>query len=522
MKRIIAAFALVLIVMVAVAVIMKVKDTKKEKLLRTHLIGAWVVISEKVDGRDRSTPWNLTTYKQITPVAFIGLSYDKITRRISRAAGGTYTLSGNVYTEKIEYGIGSQSEVIRNSQTSFTANVDGDKWYRKGRLANGQTIEQIWERVKPLALTLGIAPSADPAARDRQPSATPSKQSQAEVISRWVSHAQLPWEEKGLVQAARYHFDQGMTLLNRRDLDGAIAAFSKAAETDPKFADAFIFRGVARWFKQDLEGALTDYGHAIEIVPNNSQAYFRRALALGQTQPEFAISDYGKAIELDPKYVGSYINRSILLQNLGDFKGAKADLDAAIALEPNNPGAYNNRGILQWETGNSREALIDMDRSIELRSNVAGMYLIRGFIKASLREFPAAFRDIDRAFQLDPNIMNGRIADPEIVDHYIERGRLLADCADLDGALVEFNKAITIGGPVEQFPSSQSGSRRRSLALALGNRGLIWLRKAKETEARKDLAKCLMIDPGTKSWLEDQILNDGLQISLNSISPSQE
>jgi tetratricopeptide (TPR) repeat protein len=245
-------------------------------------------------------------------------------------------------------------------------------------------------------------------------------------------------------------------------------------------------------------------------------------LALGQTQPEFAISDYGKAIELDPKYVGSYINRSTLLKNLGDFRGAKADLDAAIALEPNNPGAYSNRGILQWETGNSREALADMDRSIELRSNVAGMYLIRGFIKASLREFPAAFRDIDRAFQLDPNIMNGRIADPEIVDHYIERGRLLADCADLDGALVEFNKAITIGGPVEQFPSSQSGSRRRSLALALGNRGLIWLRKAKETEARKDLAKCLMIDPGTKSWLEDQILNDGLQISLNSISPSQE
>ena len=109
MKRIIAAFALVLIVMVAVAVIMKVKDTKKEKQLRSHLIGAWVVISDKVDGIDRSTPRDWATYKHITPVGFIWLSHDKITGRITRAAGGTYTLHGNVYTEKIEYGIGRPS-----------------------------------------------------------------------------------------------------------------------------------------------------------------------------------------------------------------------------------------------------------------------------------------------------------------------------------------------------------------------------------------------------------------------------
>ena len=197
-------------------------------------------------------------------------------------------------------------------------------------------------------------------------------------------------------------------------------------------------------------------------------------------------------------------------------------MDAAIALEPNNPSVYNNRGILQWEAGDSREALVDMDKSIELRPNISYAHLNRGFIKASLREFPAAFRDIDRAFQLDPNIRNERIAAPEIVDHYTERGRQLADSGDLDGALVEFNKAVTLGGPVEQFPSSQVGSRRKSLAVALGNRGLIWLRKGNETEAQKDLAKCLMLDPGSRSWLEDQTHSSGLQFSLNSIPPYQD
>lgn len=133
----------------AIAGIMQAKDTKKEKQLRSRLIGTWVNISMKVDGIDRSTPRDLATYKHITPVGFIWLSHDRITGRISRAAGGTYTLSGNVYKEKIEYGIGYQYEVIRNSQASFTAAVDGDKWYHRGSLANGQTIDEIWERAKP-------------------------------------------------------------------------------------------------------------------------------------------------------------------------------------------------------------------------------------------------------------------------------------------------------------------------------------------------------------------------------------
>lgn len=125
------------------------KDTKKEKQLRSRLIGTWIIISDKVDGIDRPIPRDLATYKHITPVGFIWLSHDRITKTITRAAGGTYTLSGNVYTEKIEYGIGSQYQVIRDTQPSFTATVDGDKWYHKGSLANGQTIDQIWERVRP-------------------------------------------------------------------------------------------------------------------------------------------------------------------------------------------------------------------------------------------------------------------------------------------------------------------------------------------------------------------------------------
>jgi hypothetical protein len=148
MKQMIAAFALALITMSIAVADIHAKDTEKEKELRAQLIGTWRQVSQKVDGVDRTTPQVYMTFKHITPAGFVWLSHDKSTGMIIRAAGGTYVLSGNTYTERIEYGIGNDYEVIRNSQHSFTARIDGDKWYHVGQLANGQTIDEVWERVQ--------------------------------------------------------------------------------------------------------------------------------------------------------------------------------------------------------------------------------------------------------------------------------------------------------------------------------------------------------------------------------------
>ena len=149
MKRAIINSGLVFIALSFFAIGMQGGDSDNENALRANLIGTWKQVSMKVSGVDNPIPQTYTTYKHLTPSGFVWLSYDKISGRIIRAAGGTYTLNGNTYIETIEYGIGSDYEIIKNSKPSFTANIDGDKWYHSGRLANGQTIDEIWERVKP-------------------------------------------------------------------------------------------------------------------------------------------------------------------------------------------------------------------------------------------------------------------------------------------------------------------------------------------------------------------------------------
>jgi hypothetical protein len=115
---------------------------------RINLVGTWKLNSMIIDGMERSTPKVYDTYKHITPEGFIWLSRDKDTGRIVRAAGGTYELKKGTYTEKIEYGIGNDYEVIRNTRPSFTAKIKGDTWHHIGKLENGQTIDEVWMRVK--------------------------------------------------------------------------------------------------------------------------------------------------------------------------------------------------------------------------------------------------------------------------------------------------------------------------------------------------------------------------------------
>ena len=103
----------------------------------------------KVNGQDRELGDGVVTYKHVTPEGFTWLSYRKRTGEMFRAAGGTYTLEGDRYTEKCEYGFGNDYAVIKNAAHAFTCRIEGDTWHHTGKLANGTQVEEVLTRVKP-------------------------------------------------------------------------------------------------------------------------------------------------------------------------------------------------------------------------------------------------------------------------------------------------------------------------------------------------------------------------------------
>ena len=112
------------------------------------LLGTWKSVSAKFGGQEYKFPEGTTTLKHVTPTQFMWTSYDK-DGIMTRAAGGTYTLKGEAYVETPEYGMSGDFDIIKGKAQTFTWKVEGNKWFHNGKLSNGLTIEEVWERVEP-------------------------------------------------------------------------------------------------------------------------------------------------------------------------------------------------------------------------------------------------------------------------------------------------------------------------------------------------------------------------------------
>ena len=113
---------------------------------QSELVGTWKLVSARYGGREHKFPAGTTTLKHVTPTQFMWASYDA-DGRVTRAAGGGYTLAGEDYVETPEYGLSADFEVIRAKPQSFQSEVDGPRWHHVGELSNGLTMVEVWERV---------------------------------------------------------------------------------------------------------------------------------------------------------------------------------------------------------------------------------------------------------------------------------------------------------------------------------------------------------------------------------------
>ncbi len=139
-----------LLVMVALAVTTTsarsaepIVDTKSEN----KLVGTWKLVSAKFNGQEAKFEEGFTTVKHVTTTQFMWASYDK-DGKVTRAAGGDYTLKGELYEETPKYGISSDFDDIKGKVQTFKWKVEANRWYHNGKLSEGTTIEEVWERVE--------------------------------------------------------------------------------------------------------------------------------------------------------------------------------------------------------------------------------------------------------------------------------------------------------------------------------------------------------------------------------------
>jgi len=122
-------------------------EAKADAKSENKLVGTWKMVSAKYGGEEFKFEEGHTTVKHVTPTQFMWATYDK-DGKVTRTAGGSYTLKGDAYEEIPKYGFSSDFDVIKGKSQTFKWKVEGNKWYHNGKLSNGLTIEEVWERVE--------------------------------------------------------------------------------------------------------------------------------------------------------------------------------------------------------------------------------------------------------------------------------------------------------------------------------------------------------------------------------------
>ncbi|MBZ5592727.1 MAG: carboxypeptidase regulatory-like domain-containing protein [Acidobacteriia bacterium] len=152
-------------------------------------------------------------------------------------------------------------------------------------------------------------------------------------------------------------FNQGMTAMQVKQWDAAIAAFTKANELDPK--QSTIWAQLADAYSQSasqktgadqqaaLDKGLEAFTKALELKPDDAALHNNYALALVKAKkiPE-AQTELSKAAQLDPSNAGRYFyNLGAVMVNTGQNDAAGEAFKKAIDMDPNYADAQYQYGM---------------------------------------------------------------------------------------------------------------------------------------------------------------------------------
>jgi tetratricopeptide (TPR) repeat protein len=141
-------------------------------------------------------------------------------------------------------------------------------------------------------------------------------------------------------QSAQIVFQEGVSLIQQQQLDGAIARFQQAIALDPTLVPAHYNLGLALRQKGDIQGAATAFYRTIQAKPDWALAYANLGAALleGGNLPQ-AQEYLERAIVLDPASAISYYNLGLVYHQQRQPSKARPTLQSAKQLydRQNNP-----------------------------------------------------------------------------------------------------------------------------------------------------------------------------------------
>ena len=226
------------------------------------------------------------------------------------------------------------------------------------------------------------------------------------LASRFVTWDKL----KGIDKNAAKHLTNGTQLLKQGKLYESITSLTQAIEIEPKYAEAYINRGLAYYHLTHYQEAIADFTQTIALKQYTADAYASRGDVYRTINDvSNAIFDYSVSIKRS-KNAGVLSKRGQCYLDTGNIDEALSDYSEIVKHRP-AAIAYYNRGRAYYEkhlhSNQKKEtlelALDDLNKSIELQPKFAIAYLSRGDVYGYLAQHKSQESDYSQAAALLTN-----------------------------------------------------------------------------------------------------------------------
>lgn len=170
-----------------------------------------------------------------------------------------------------------------------------------------------------------------------------------------------------LAQTAQEFYNKARNKAEMQNYRGALNDLNEAIKQDPKFIQAFNYRGYVKDELDDYHGALSDYNMAIALKGDYSEAYANRGRAKHKMRDfKGAMEDYTTAITLNPLEKDALIGRGTTLSQMSQYEAALKDLDNAVQIDPRYGKTYSIRGQVRLLKGDILGACSDLIQAQKL------------------------------------------------------------------------------------------------------------------------------------------------------------
>ena len=203
-------------------------------------------------------------------------------------------------------------------------------------------------------------------------------------------------------QLAVAHSKMGTIYRRLGEFEAAIACFVEAVRRDPfSFDDTFNLAQLYH-FTQRLKDAIQAYLHAVELRPESFDAQLNLGVCYQQAgQLDQAIERYEKAIEVDPVRPHAYVNLGVALDTQGKLYEAVRAYKEALERDSGQPVVLVNLAQAYMKQDRLKIARQALEEAIALDPHLAAAHEAMGYCLFRLREFDAAEQAYQRALACD-------------------------------------------------------------------------------------------------------------------------